>query len=318
MAIRPKRLKSQSEKRQTKGTPPSKNRDPLPHFEQWLQNRETGISPLTVAGYLSDLTKFIDWFQQSTGETFTPADTTPVDIRNYKTYLQTTSKFKPATINRRLATLRTFFNCAITQGLVTDTPIRVHNVEETPTAPKSLDQRTYSKLLRTAQRSEDRRTIAVIQLLAHTGLRVAELCNLRLTDLAISERKGKVIVHSGKGGKYREVPLNLDARRAVQEYLNVRPTVKDDHVFIGQRGNGLTDAAIQYIVAETGRLANLDHITPHVLRHTFGKGLIDAGVNLVTVKTLMGHERIDTTARYTKPSVNDLEKAVARLEVEEL
>ena len=318
MPIRVKKLKSQSGEKDSRATPPPQKHNPLTDFEQWLRNRETGISPLTIAGYLSDLNKFIDWFHQSTGETFTPAGTTPVDIRNYKAHLQTVAKFKPATINRRLATLRTFFNWAIEHGVVNETPIRVHNAEELPTAPKSLDERTYSKLLRVAQRSEDKRTIAIIQLLAHTGLRVAELCNLRLTDLAISDRKGKVIVRSGKGGKYREIPLNLDVRRALQDYLKIRPDVEDDHIFIGQRNNGLTDATIQQIVAEAGRLAKLDQVTPHVLRHTFGKGLINAGIDLVTVKTLMGHRSIDTTARYTKPSVSDLEKAVAKLEVEEL
>lgn len=70
-------------------------------------------------------------------------------------------------------------------------------------------------------------------------------------------------------------------------------------------------------MAEVGRLAGIDNMTPHVLRHTFGRGLIDAGVDLVTVKTLMGHKRLDSTAHYTKPSVNDLQVAVEKLAVEE-
>ena len=317
MPVKAKKLAAQSKKRISKATPTIGKCDVFATFGQWLSDRETGISPLTVQGYLSDLVKFADWFRISIGEAFTPSGVTPVDVRNYKSYLQTVKKFKPATINRRLASLRVFFTWAVNEGLVTDTPIRVHNVEELPTAPKSLDERTYSKLLRMAQRGGDKRTIAIIQLLRHTGLRVAELCNLRLTDLTLSDRKGKVVVYLGKGSRYREVPLNLDARRALQEYLAVRPKAKDDHVFIGQRQNGLTDSAVQRIVAEVGRLAGIDDVTPHVLRHTFGRGLIDAGVDLVTVKTLMGHKRLDSTAHYTKPSASDLEAAVARLEIEE-
>lgn len=318
MAIRAKKLAAQSRKKVSRVTPPIGAGNEFVYFGQWLRDRETGISPLTVQGYLSDLAKFVDWFRISMGELFTPGSVTPVDVRNYKSHLQTVKKFKPATINRRLASLRVFFTWAVNERLVTDTPIRVHNVEELPTAPKSLDERTYSKLLRIAQRGGDKRMIAIIQLLRHTGLRVAELCSLRLIDLVLSDRKGKVVVHSGKGSRYREVPLNLDVRRALQEYFDIRPKVKDDHVFIGQRQNGLTDSAVQRIVAEIGRLAGIEEVTPHVLRHTFGRGLIDVGVDLVTVKTLMGHKRLDSTAYYTQPSVSDLQAAVGKLVVEEV
>lgn len=146
---------------------------------------------------------------------------------------------------------------------------------------------------------------------------MSELCGLQLTDVELFERKGKVIVRSGKGRRYREVPLNLDVRRALTEYLAVRPSVEDPHVFIGQRKNGLTDAAVQDIVNRYRQLAGLANITPHILRHTFGRSLINRGVDLPTVQHLMGHKRIDSTARYTKPSSSDLERAVARLEIEE-
>lgn len=286
-------------------------------FAASLQNRDAGISPLTLQGYLSDVAKFGEWFHISTSEAFVPLAVTPVDVRNYKSHLQTVQNFKPATINRRLASLRVFFSWAVAAGHVSESPVRVHNVEEMPTAPKSLDERAYAKLLRVAQKGGDKRTIAILQMLRHTGLRVSELCSLRLGDLEISDRKGRVTVRSGKGSRYREVPLNLDVRRALQDFLAVRSAGGDDHLFIGQRRNGLTDSAVQRLVAEIGRLAGIDDLTPHVLRHTFGRGLIDAGVDLVTVKTLMGHKRLDSTALYTKPSVSDLQSAVEKLAVEE-
>ena len=152
----------------------------------------------------------------------------------------------------------------------------------------------------------------------HTGLRVSELCSLQLQDVEVTERKGKVIVRSGKGRQYREIPLNLDVRRALTEYLAIRPNVTDQHVFIGQRKNGLTDSAIQDMLSKYGQMAGLAHISPHVLRHTFGRTLIDRKADLPTVQQLMGHKRIDSTVRYTKPSAQDLEAAVARLETEEM
>lgn len=214
----------------------------------------------------------------------------------------------------------------IAHHLVTKSPVRVRNLEEPQTAPKSIDKRSYFRLLRAVQRYGTKRDEAIIQLLRHTGIRVNELCNLVLGDLQLSERKGSLVVRHGKGGRYREIPLNLDVRQALHAYLAVRPDVEDAHLFdvedahlfIGQRKNGLTDTAVQEIVAKFARLAALNRVSPHVLRHTFGRSLLDRGVDLVTVQALMGHKRIDTTARYTKPSQQNLESAVARLEIEEM
>jgi integrase/recombinase XerC len=124
-------------------------------------------------------------------------------------------------------------------------------------------------------------------------------------------------VRSGKGGKYRVVPLNLDARRALSSYPEVRPHVIDAHLFVGQRGRGLTPRAVEKLVEKYAHLAGLSGVSPHVLRHTFGKHALDAGVDLVTVSRLLGHERLETTAIYTTPSAADLDAAVRRLETDE-
>lgn len=155
--------------------------------------------------------------------------------------------------------------------------------------------------------------MAIIQVLRHTGVRVGELANLRQSDTVLSDRKGQIVVRWGKGGRYREINLNADARRAIREYLKVRPNAEDDHLFIGQRGQGLSVRAIESVVAKYARLAGLEGVTPHSLRHTFGKHLLDAGEDLVTVAALMGHSRLDTTAIYTRPSRRDIERAVERL-----
>jgi site-specific recombinase XerD len=291
--------------------------DPIKAFEHHLKNHPVGVSAYTIRDYVGGVRKFADWYYQSNGEKMLPENVTPVDIRNYKEHLQVAKRYKPATINRHLSSLRTYFGWVIEEGMIEDDPIRVRNVEEPQTAPRSLDEKTYLQLLRAAQRHGNKRDEAILQVLRHTGLRVGELCSLTLDDIEISPRKGKVTVQSGKGGKYREVPLNLDARKALQAYFDERPHVDDDHVFIGQRGNGLTPSAVQALVKKYAHHARLDEVTPHVLRHTFGRSLIDRGVDLVTVKELMGHKRVDSTARYTKPSQRDLEGAVARLAIEE-
>lgn len=284
-----------------------------------LQRQEA--APKTVANYLSDLNCFARWFKGSTAEEFAAANVTPTDIRDYRSFLQTTQGAKPATVNRRLAALRRFFGWAVAEGKTTENPTSaVKGVQSVQQGPRSLERREIDKLIRMAERDATdgpgKRNLAILRTLQHTGLRVGELCDLRLADVPISERTGSVTVRSGKGGKHRIVPLNLDARKAISDYLEVRPKVADDHIFIGQRGEPLRPQGVELIVAKYARLAGLENITPHVLRHSFAKQVLDSGTDLVAVSKLLGHQRLDTTARYTQPTERDLERAVERLETE--
>jgi site-specific recombinase XerD len=273
----------------------------------------------TVANYRSDLGLFARWFRDSTGEEFSAAAATPTDLRDYRAYLLTTKQSSPATVNRHLAALKRFFRYALAQQWVTEDPtLAVKGIQQVQVAPKALAKREVDKLLRAAERYGTKRDLAILAVLRHTGLRVGELTNLRLSDIEIGERKGEVVVRAGKGGKYRVVPLNLDARRALGAYLEVRPHVVDTHLFVGQRGTGLTIRAVEKLVEKYARLAGLPGVSPHTLRHTFGKHALDAGVDLVTVSRLLGHERLETTAIYTTPSARDLETAVAELEADAL
>lgn len=291
---------------------------PMEAFEEDLRNRPEGISPYTIRGYLSDLRGFAAWVEEVHQEPMQLRNITPVDVRDYKDYLQKEAGLKPATINHHLAALRAYLDWAVSKGLLPDNPVRVRNVEYPETSPRWLDERQFHRLLRAVQKDNNKRNTAIVQLLRHAGLRIGELCSLALSDLKLGERKGKVIVRSGKGRRYREVPLNKDVRRALRDYLAERPQVDDPQVFIGQRGNGIQERAVQNLVRKYARIADLGTVTPHMLRHTFGKGLLDKGVPMVTVQKLMGHKRLDSTARYTQPSERDMEVAVTRLELEEI
>jgi len=114
------------------------------------------------------------------------------------------------------------------------------------------------------------------------------------------------------------IPLNLDVRKALRAYLQVRPELGSSELFIGQRGNGLTSLGVEKIVRKYAYQAGLQDVTPHTLRHSFGKHALDAGVGLVEVSILLGHQRLETTAIYTTPSQRDLEAAVGKLERDHL
>jgi integrase/recombinase XerC len=103
-------------------------------------------------------------------------------------------------------------------------------------------------------------------------------------------------------------------REALEAYLTVRPAVSTDHLFIGQRGEPLQTDAVQLVVRKFARRAGLQGVTPHILRHSFAKHVLDAGEDLATVSRLLGHERLETTALYTEPTARDVEEAVRREE----
>jgi site-specific recombinase XerD len=187
-------------------------------------------------------------------------------------------------------------------------------VASSPRAPHWLERRDLDRLVRTVERHGDTRDLAIVLTLRHTGIRVSELSALASGDVDISEHKGSLTVRSGKGSKFRVLPLNVDARQAITAYLKVRPTVSADHLFIGQRGQGVSSRAVELLVTKYGRLAGLDDVTPHTLRHSFGKHALDAGADLVSVAALLGHQRLETTAIYTTPSQRDLERVVEKLE----
>jgi site-specific recombinase XerD len=274
-----------------------------------------GMAAKTVATYATDCIMFARWFTESTGEPFSARAVTPTDVLDYKAHLRTVQRRQAATVNRRLAALRKFFLWAQGTGRITELPTAtVKGVRSSPRVPKSLPKRDVDRLIREAEKAGNKRNIAVVKVLRHTGMRVGELCALRLSDIRTSERKGSVLVRSGKGDKDRTIPLNHDVCEAVESYLAVRPASQDDHLFLGQRGEPLQTDGVQLIVRKLARRAGLEQVTPHVLRHSFAKHVLDAGEDLATVSRLLGHERLETTAIYTEPTARDLEEAVARLE----
>jgi integrase/recombinase XerD len=291
--------------------------EPIERFVAELHRQEK--SPNTTQSYRYDLVLFSRWLEGTTGAVLQADRITPTDLREYRAYLLTVEQRSPATINRRLASLRTFFQWARAEGLCQEIPTdAVKGVSSSPRAPKSLPKKDVERLIREAEQGGNKRDLALLQVLRHTGIRVGELTALRTGDVTLSERKGQLVIRSGKGSKYRVVPLNADARKALSDYLAVRAKSTSDRLFLGRRTEGLSPRAVEKTVLKYAQQARLEDVSPHTLRHTFGKSALDAGVDLVTVSRLMGHERLETTAIYTTPSAQDLERAVEKLEADYL
>jgi integrase/recombinase XerC len=295
-------------------------------FETYLHSQKDH-SPHTIKAYLSDLRQLARWFEETNGEKLTPVALTRTDLRQYRHYMLNVKGLSANTINRRLASISAYLNWAREKGIVEINPAeKVNGIKEQSVAPKWLSKKEESALVSQAEKElqlaslgsdtaklRGVRNWALVVFLLHTGLRASEVCSLRLEDLAINTRSGSVQV-VGKGAKQRTVPLNKEAREAINQWLDARPDCDHDTVFVGQRLTPLSTSALRRVISELSYQAKLEDVSPHTLRHTFGKRLVDSGVSLEKVAALMGHANLNTTKIYTTPSQRDLEKAVKVLE----
>lgn len=279
--------------------------DTLTRFKNNLLAR--GLSIGTAATYLGHLRRFFLWLEGTYGEADVGA-VTPLDVADYRRYLLNKNR-KPATVNNALDAVSSFFAWAKEAGIVDADPTEgVKRLPEQKAAPKWLGRRELGALMRAVQKHGSKKDQVLMALLLHTGLRVSEAVSLRTADVVIRERSGWVVVRSGKGGKYREVPLNATVRRVLAEHLE---GLDGEWLFPGKNGH-MTRRAAEKAVAKYARIAGVD-ASPHSFRHTFCKMLVDAGESLDRVAMLAGHENLNTTARYTRPGRADLEKAVEKI-----
>jgi site-specific recombinase XerD len=248
----------------------------LDRFERDLA--AAGKSANTLLAYTRDLRLFGEWFELTNAKSLSPNRITPIDVREYRSHLLDDKQYRPATVNRKLASLAAFCEWARETGLIPANPVQgISLVEEVRPAPRWLDKNAQYALLRAVQERGKTRDIALITLMLHTGLRVSEVSNLRMGDIRISPRGVSVRVRGGKGEKFRSVPLNVDARKAVQAYLEELGEVEGARwLFMGKRGERLKSSGIRYLVECYAYDARLEEVTPHTLRHTFGKNMVDA------------------------------------------
>lgn len=278
----------------------------LSGFEVYLRSEER--SKNTIGCYIRDSKVFINWYNSRTDCGLDKL--IELDAIEYKKHLLNTNE-SVVTANRKIASINALCKWLYESG-TTPTEVSIKAVKNRDARQyKGLEERDLRRLRAEIHRNRNQMHICIIEVLLGTGLRVSELCNIRLRDIDITERKGTIRV-IGKGNVNRTIPLNKDVRKAIQDYLAVRPTDESDFLLLGQRG-ALKRNAINLILEKYGDRVSVE-VTPHSLRHTLGYKLVKEGTAITTIQQILGHDNIMTTNLYTVTTEQDMSDSLEALE----
>lgn len=283
-------------------------------YEKWLARQP--LAPNTRRAYLGRVRQYcayLDARANDYGNPLTDAHARDYAIRDFKSHLKKSRKLKPASVNLTLAALDHLY---LFLGLGRPNVRR----EDLPQqAPRALEPQEQKRFLRAVERCPSLRDQAIAMLLFYTGLRIGECAGLDVDDVALSARKGQVIVRAGKAQAYREVALNSDVRAALAAWLSERrarfANGADPALFLNPQGQRLSARSIDLALRRLSQEAGLT-LSAHTLRHTCLTNLVRRGHDLVLVAEIAGHKRIETTRRYSLPSERDREAAMESLRVE--
>ncbi len=217
-------------------------------------------------------------------------DITIGDLNRFKIYLSTKKKYSKNSLYLAVKAIKAYFKY---KGL--DTASTLTAPKRPRQMPKYLTEEEVKRLLDAAK--DNPRDFAILSLLVYSGLRVSELCNLRLEDIDFAERV--VYVRSGKGDKDRIVVISQAAVNALEEYLSTR-TDDMEYLFASRKSPQITRVQVFRIVRKYARLAGIKkNVTPHVLRHTLATTMLRRGVDIRYIQQFLGHSSVATTQIYT-------------------
>lgn len=223
--------------------------------------------------------------------------------------------FSPATINRRLAAIASLYAFLSDEDPALACPVlpHRHSLRQPQRLPRPVQAEDLTRFFAVITDTRDR---AMFVLMLRCGLRISEVASLKLADLYLDEDYPRLVAH-GKGSKERSVYLSPQAERSLRAYLEARPRVACDFVFLSYQGAGLSTTAIHYRLMDYRAAAGVT-LTAHRLRHTFASDLVSVDVPVTSIQKLLGHAWLETTQTYVAANDRQVQAdyyaASARLE----
>jgi integrase/recombinase XerD len=274
---------------------------------------ERGLSRNTLDAYRSDLLQLGEWLRRTARD---PLALDHLALTEFVSELAVgrdgKAPAKPATVQRKVACLRSFHRHLRRQGLIEDDPTtQLKAPRQSRKLPQVLSRDEVARLLAQPEGSEPPalRDRALLEVMYACGLRASEAIDLDVADLDLDAR---VLRARGRGSKERLVPVGSAAARALGVYLaRGRPRLVGDRfesrLFVNHRGSGLTRQGLYKIVQRYAAAAGLAHkMSPHTLRHTFATHLLAGGCDLRSLQEMLGHADVATTQLYTLLSADTL------------
>ena len=288
--------------------------DLLVRFKRYLEV-ERNAAANTVAAYEKDIGDFIAFMLEGAGEDAVCdlREVTVDDARAYLRCLRDRRHLKKTTLERHIASLRGLYRFLYREGEVDDNPFLVVPL---PRKEKSLPHFLYYDEVDTLLNapaddylgSRDR---AVLELLYSAGLRVSECVGLNIGQVDLKQGYAMVM---GKGSKERLQPVGEYAVTYIKKYLQLRQQAgysvsPGEPLFLNTRGARLGDRSVRAMVDKyMKQTAQLKHISPHALRHSFATHLLDNGADIRAIQELLGHESIGTTQKYTHVGISKIKE----------
>ncbi len=270
---------------------------------------EKGLSPNTIEAYQRDTLSLVSFLEERGVKTF--QEVSQQQIIDFLSFLKS-KKMATSTITRHLIAVKVLFKFLKREGIIKhNETLYLQSPKLWQLIPEVLSIDEVEKLLEQPDSATEEgvRDRAILELLYASGLRVSELCRIKIYD--VDDETVRVF---GKGSKERIVPLGSKAIEAIDVYLagyrDQYDSEKHPCLFVNQKGKPLDRIAIWKMIKKYGKMAGISkNISPHTLRHSFATHLLDNGAELRVIQEMLGHASISSTDRYTHVSRSHLQEA---------
>ncbi|MDY0050987.1 MAG: tyrosine-type recombinase/integrase [Aliarcobacter sp.] len=281
---------------------------------------ERNLSNKTMEAYSIDLNQFEQF------KDYKSLDINEFDKHKLKDYVQSLYEldFKAKTIKRKVAVLKAFFTYLEFDEIILVSPFRKMriSIKEPTTLPQTIELKEIVKILKFLYKIKESfndknlysykvivRDIAVIEILFSTGMRVSELCNIKLNNINL---QAGIIKIKGKGDKERIIQIcDNEAKKILKEYFELfSEQIKRTKCFLINRlDKQISEQSVRLMIKKYQKISGIDkHITPHMFRHSFATLLLEEGVDVRYIQHMLGHSSISTTQIYTKVNMKQQKK----------